>query len=150
MVAAGLALAGALITIAVYGAVAVIVKADDLGLVMAASGRLALTRKMGAWIVQGMPVFMRLLVVVGTAAMIWVGGSIIVHGAAELGFTGVYEAIHEIAVSAGEAAAAAHGAVGWIVTAALDGAIGLAIGVGIVAVMKFVVEPIIDRSGRSV
>ena len=150
MVAAGLALAGALITVAVYGAVAVIVKADDVGLAMAAGGRLALTRKVGAWIVQGMPVFMRLLVVVGTAAMIWVGGSIIVHGAAELGFAGVYEAIHAVAVSAGAAAAAAHGAVEWIVTAALDGAIGLAIGVGIVAVIKFFVKPIMGRSGRSV
>lgn len=150
MVAAALALAGVLITLAVYGAVGVIVKADDLGLAMATNGRLALTRKIGVWIVRGMPAFMRLLVVVGTAAMIWVGGSIIVHGAAELGITGVYHAIHEIAVAASAAAPAGHGAVEWIVTAALDGAIGLALGIGLIAAIKFVVEPIMGRSGRSV
>lgn len=149
MVAATLAVAGALITLAVYGTVAIIVKADDLGLAMAAKGRLALTRKIGAWIVQGMPMFMRLLVVVGTAAMIWVGGSIIVHGAAELGFTAVYHAIHDIAVTASAAAPAAHGAIEWVVTAALDGAIGLAVGVGLVAAIKFIVEPIVSRVGRS-
>jgi uncharacterized protein len=70
--------------------------------------------------------------------------------AAELGLPGVCHAIHEIVVSASAAAPAAHGAVEWIVTAALDGAIGLASGVGLVSVIKFVVEPIMGRSGRSV
>jgi len=149
LVAVALALAGALITLAVYGAVAMIVKADDLGLAMAAKGRLAMTRKIGAWIVQGMPAFMRLLVVVGTAAMIWVGGSIIVHGAAELGFATVYRAIHEIAVTAGAALPAAQGAIEWIVTATIDGAIGLALGIGLVAVIKFIIKPIMAGSERS-
>jgi uncharacterized protein len=149
MVAVALALAGALITLAVYGAVAMIVKADDLGLAMAAKGRMAPTRKIGVWIVQGMPAFMRLLVVVGTAAMVWVGGSIIVHGAAELGITAMYHAIHEIAVTASAAVPAAPGAIGWVVTAALDGAIGLALGFGLLAAIKFVVEPVMGRSGRS-
>ncbi len=147
MVAAALAMAGALITLAVYGAVGMIVKADDLGLLMAAKGRLMLTRSLGFWIVRGMPVFMRLLVAVGTAAMIWVGGSIIVHGAGELGFPAVYHAIHEIAVAASAAAPAAHATVEWIVTAALDGAVGLALGLCLVAAINFIVEPIVGRLG---
>ena len=44
----------------------------DLGLALAAGGRVAAVRKLGVGIVRGMPIFMKVLVVVGTAAMIWV------------------------------------------------------------------------------
>ncbi|MEC9104612.1 MAG: DUF808 domain-containing protein, partial [Pseudomonadota bacterium] len=91
--AAALGVAGILITLAVYGAVALIVKVDDLGLAMADHGRLAITRRLGAFIVRAMPVFMQLLIIVGTAAMIWVGGSILVHGLHELGWHLPYDTI---------------------------------------------------------
>jgi len=127
-VAAALAVAAIIITVAVYGAVALIVKADDAGLYMAAKGRLAITRRAGAWIVRGMPYLMGVLVVVGTAAMIWVGGSIIVHGLHELGIHGPYDVIHRIAVAAAQEAPRFDGMIEWLVTAVLDGAIGLALG----------------------
>ena len=140
-VAGALAVAGIIITAAVYGAVALIVKADDVGLHMASEGYFAFTRKLGLWIVRGMPYFMKLLVIVGTAAMIWVGGSIIVHGLHELGVHGPYDTIHGIAVAAGHLAPAAAGAIEWTVTAGLDGGIGLLLGFLLIPLTKFVIAP---------
>jgi predicted DNA repair protein MutK len=80
MRAAVLAVVGISITVAVYGAVAAIVKADDLGLLMAKSGRLGLTRALGRGIVHWMPTLLFVLTWVGTAAMLWVGGQVVVHG----------------------------------------------------------------------
>ncbi len=142
MVTGALAVAGVIITVAVYGAVGLIVKADDLGLAMAAKGRLAATRSLGEGIVKGMPFFLRLLVIVGTAAMIWVGGSIIVHGAYELGLKAPYETIHDIAVAAGHAVPRFEGAVEWMVTAGLDGVIGLILGFLLIPLVKFVLMPV--------
>ncbi|MEM7611205.1 MAG: DUF808 domain-containing protein, partial [Pseudomonadota bacterium] len=85
------------ITAAVYGGVAVIVKADDAGLAMATRGRLGATRAVGRAVVRGMPRFLVVLSTVGTAAMLWVGGSIIVHGLEGLGFSGLGHLIHDLA-----------------------------------------------------
>ena len=69
------------ITVAVYGVVALIVKADDVGVALARrDGASAIGRAVGRGIVRGMPVLLKCLSVVGTAAMIWVGGGIILHG----------------------------------------------------------------------
>ena len=133
--AAALAVAGILITVAVYGAVAIIVKMDDMGLAMADHGRFALTRKLGLGIVQGMPYFMQLLIIVGTAAMIWVGGSILVHGLHELGWHLPYDIIHDIAVGLAAGAGDMAGAVEWIVTAFLDGILGLTVGAILIPVV---------------
>ena len=127
--AAALAVAGILITVAVYGAVALIVKADALGLAMADHGRLGLTRRLGRFIVNAMPYFLQLLIIVGTAAMIWVGGSILVHGLEVLGWPLPYDTIHHIAVDvAHRVPERLEGAVEWLVTAGLDGVIGLIVG----------------------
>lgn len=136
--AAALAVAGILITLAVYGAVGLIVKADDLGLAMAAKGRLGLTRRLGLFIVKAMPVFMKLLIVVGTAAMIWVGGSILIHGLHELGWHLPYDMIHDVAVGVAAGAGQMAGAVEWIVTAALDGVVGLVVGAILIPIVKTV------------
>jgi predicted DNA repair protein MutK len=145
MTAGALAAAGVIITAAVYGAVGVIVKADDAGLALAARGRLEATRAVGRGVVRGMPHFLSLLVVVGTAAMIWVGGSIIVHGAHDLGFSAPYLAIHDIAVAAGQALPRFAAAVEWTVTAALDGVIGLALGLALIPVVQFGLAPLAAR-----
>jgi predicted DNA repair protein MutK len=137
-----LALAAVIITVAVYGTVALIVKADDVGLAMAGNGRLAATRKLGEGIVRGMPYLMKLLVIVGTAAMIWVGGSIILHGAAELGYSGPYDFIHDFAHDAGLAVPAAPGAIEWLTSAGLSGVIGLIIGFLLIPFEKFLFAPI--------
>lgn len=136
--AAALGVAGILITLAVYGAVGLIVKADDLGLAMAAKGRLGLTRRLGLFIVKAMPVFMKLLIVIGTAAMIWVGGSILIHGLHELGWHLPYDMIHDVAVGVAAGAGEMAGAVEWIVTAGLDGVVGLVVGAILIPIVKTV------------
>jgi len=149
MTAAVLAVAALIITAAVYGAVALIVKADDLGLLMAASGRLGATRAVGRGIVRGMPGFLALLVLVGTAAMIWVGGSIIVNGLQELGVHGPSAFIDDLAVRAAAMVSAAPGAVHWVVTAALDGVVGLTLGLLLIPLVTFVLLPIAGAFRRT-
>ncbi|PYE25951.1 hypothetical protein C8J32_103267 [Rhizobium sp. PP-CC-3A-592] len=79
-----LAAVGILITVAVYGVVAFIVKADDIGLHLVATGG-GIGKTIGHGLVKGVPVFLQILAIVGTAAMLWVGGSIVIHGLAEFG-----------------------------------------------------------------
>lgn len=116
------------ITALVYGAVALLVKADDLGLKMRQVGRLAITRSLGGGIVAAMPKLLTLISIVGTAAMLWVGGNIVVHGLHELGWHWPYETIHNIAAGAAATVGAAQGLVEWLVTAAIDGVIGFGLG----------------------
>ncbi|TCM87033.1 DUF808 domain-containing protein [Rhodovulum steppense] len=150
-VAGALAVAGLIITVAVYGVVGLIVKADDAGLAMAARGRLAAIRALGVGIVRGMPHFMRLLVIVGTAAMIWVGGSIIVHGLYELGVKAPYLGIHHLASAAAQAVPdQVRAATEWAVTAGLDGMIGLLLGALMIPLVKFAVMPVMGLFSRNV
>jgi predicted DNA repair protein MutK len=137
-----LAFAGIGITILVYGGVALIVKADDVGLHMAEEGRLRLTRALGRGIVKAMPGFLKLLTTVGTAAMLWVGGSIVVHGLESLGFAWLGNYIHDLAVEAGHAVPAANGAVEWTAKAAMDGIFGLALGLVLIPVANSVFTPL--------
>ncbi|MBA4305176.1 MAG: DUF808 domain-containing protein [Sphingopyxis sp.] len=114
--AATLAVVAVAITIAVYGVVGLIVKMDDIGLNMA-QRKLGATRAIGRAMVRGMPKLLAALSTIGTAAMLWVGGQIIIHGfhvhPAE------YLGLHE-------------GALAWIADAALCGIFGLALGAIIV------------------
>ena len=132
------------ITAAVYGGVALIVKADDVGLWMA-RGRLGLTRALGRGIVRVMPGFMTTLTIVGTAAMIWVGGNIVVHGLHDLGWHPPYDFIHHWAEAAALALPQAAAFADWAVTAALDGVFGLALGLLLIPVAMFAVNPVIAR-----
>jgi predicted DNA repair protein MutK len=68
------------ITVAVYGFVGLIVKADDIGVHLAQDRFRPATRKLGRGIVKFMPHFLRILSYVGTAAMLWVGAEIVAHG----------------------------------------------------------------------
>ena len=143
MQAAVLAVVGIAITVAVYGAVAAIVKADDLGLLMARSGRLGITRALGRGIVKWMPTFLFVLTWVGTAAMLWVGGQIVVHGLGQMGWHGPEELIHGWAVAVAQSTPEGwHGTVEWIVTAACDGVLGFILGLLIIPVVNFVIAPI--------
>jgi len=121
------------ITAGVYGVVALIVKADDVGLYLAKQRSGAL-QAIGRGLVKGVPVMMRWLAVIGTAAMIWVGGGILLHGAEELGLAGPAHVVHHASEVAGHATGALGGAVAWIVTAALSGVVGLVAG-GLVALI---------------
>jgi hypothetical protein len=142
MEAATLAVVAIGITVMVYGSVALIVKADDFGLHLSQEGHFAATRAIGFGIVKAMPGFMKILMTVGTAAMLWVGGSIVLHGADVLGFGLLYQTIHDIAYGAAHALAFAEGFVIWAVTAALDGVFGLALGMVLIPVAGKVIVPV--------
>ena len=141
-----LALVAVGITAVVYGAVALIVKADDAGLAMAKHGRLGVTRAVGRGIVAGMPGFLFVLTWVGTAAMLWVGGSIIVHGLEELGFGWLGHHIHDWAVAvAANVPDTLHGATEWTATAAMDGILGLALGLCLIPLATWIITPVWER-----
>ncbi|MFN3726343.1 MAG: DUF808 domain-containing protein [Allosphingosinicella sp.] len=119
------------ITAGVYGVVGLMVKMDDVGLHLSQRAS-AGSRALGRGLVHLMPKLMKVLSVVGIAAMIWVGGSIIVHGLAEFGLDQPEHVIHDVAVAAGHAVPAMHGFVEWLVTTAGAGLLGLVVG-GIIA-----------------
>jgi hypothetical protein len=121
------------ITVGVYGVVGLIVKMDDIGLHLS-ERRDAGSRALGRGLVLAMPKLMAALSVIGIAAMIWVGGGIIVHGLAAFGLPQVEHVIHDVAVGAAHAVPAIHGILEWIVTAAGAGLVGLLVGAIIVAV----------------
>ncbi len=137
-----LAVVGIGITLLVYGTVALIVKVDDVGLHLAATGRLSATRTFGRGLVRGMPSVMWALSTVGTAAMIWVGGSILIHGLEALGAPALYDAIHRLAVAAAAAVGVTRGFVEWAVTAACDGVLGLAFGLLLIPVVTQGIAPV--------
>jgi predicted DNA repair protein MutK len=136
--AAVLAVVGIGITLLVYGAVALIVKADDIGLAMARKAKSGAGRATGRGILVAMPWVMRILSVVGTAAMIWVGGGIFIHGLAEFGLPQVEHLIEAVAHPAAEAA----GALGSeLVTILGDGIFGLLLGLVLIPIVTRVLVP---------
>jgi predicted DNA repair protein MutK len=140
-----LAIVGIGITLVVYGGVALIVKADDFGLALAKSDKASAFGRaragFGRGLVRGMPYFLRALGVVGTAAMIWVGGGIIVHGLVEYGLPQIEHLIEGVAVHASEVAPAMAGTVRWIVTAAGSGVFGMLLGAALIPIASYIVAP---------
>ena len=146
--AAILAVAGVGITVAVYGAVALIVKGDDFGVWTARNARTGAGRAFGRGIVVFMPVFMQVLSVIGTAAMTWVGGSIIVHGLYQFGF-GLPEHLVEAAAHWAEVAVPAiAGVAAWFATAAVDFVFGIVIGAVMIPVVGYVIAPALKAAKR--
>lgn len=137
-----LAVVGLGMTVLVYGVVALIVKADDAGVALARS-RILPIRLLGRGLVTGMPPFLKLLSAVGTAAMLWVGGGIIIHGLAGYGLAGIEHTIHAVAVLVGKAWPALTGLLEWLTTAAASALFGLAVGGLCLVGMHFIVEPVL-------
>jgi uncharacterized protein len=127
-----LALVGVAITVAVYGVVALIVKMDDVGLHL--SQRRG-TGALGRGLVKGMPILMSILSVVGIAAMIWVGGQILVHGLEVFHLEALPHALHKLAEQAAHAVPVARGLVEWLVTTIGSGLVGLVVGGAIVGAL---------------
>ncbi|MFP3383069.1 DUF808 domain-containing protein [Tritonibacter scottomollicae] len=136
--AATLAVVGIMITIVVYGVVAIIVKMDDVGLWLTEVGRTGVTRSLGRGIVAFMPWFLKLLSVVGTIAMLWVGGSIIVHSAHQMGWHWPEETIYAFA----KGVAQGDGLVEWLVKAVIDGILGFVIGLLLIPLATKVIAPL--------
>jgi hypothetical protein len=128
MKAVVLASVGVAITVLVYGAVALIVKADDAGAAMARGGRLAATRALGRALVTGMPGFLKLLSLVGMLAMLWVGGGIILHGLHEFGLHGPEDLVKAAGAAVGRLAGPLAGLADWFVVASISGVVGAVLG----------------------
>jgi len=121
------------ITIGVYGLVGLIVKMDDIGLHLA-ERRNRGSKALGRALVHAMPIVMAALSTIGIAAMIWVGGGIIVHGLETFGFGAIAHALHDAGAAAADAVPALAGVLEWTIGAVGSGLFGLAIGAVIVFV----------------
>jgi predicted DNA repair protein MutK len=137
MQAVVLAVVAILITFGVYGVVALIVKMDDIGLHLA-ERRSAMIRALGRCLVLGMPVLMSGLSTIGTLAMIWVGGGIILHGLEEFNLTPLPHFIHDFAHAAGHGAPFGGGVISWLLAAIGSGIVGLVTGGLVVAAVHAV------------
>lgn len=126
-----LAIVGLLITLVVYGAVSALVKMDDIGLAMAQRDS-EFSQKFGRGLVKGMPYVLQIIAVIGTAAMLWVGGHILVEGLYELFWHWPHEMIHHAVEAVGSNAA-----LQWIVNTFFSMIFGFIVGSIVVAIVHF-------------
>ncbi len=123
-----LAIVGVALTVGVYGAVALIVKMDDVGLHLARRRGGSVLPAIGRWMVRGMPWLMRGLSAVGTVAMVYVGGGIILHGVEMFGWAAVANAIQKVAAAIRLAVPIVGAGVAWIFSASCGAILGLGVG----------------------
>jgi uncharacterized protein len=136
MQAAALAAVGLVITVGVYGAVALIVKLDDIGIHLA-ERKNATARAIGNALVQIVPKMLSGLSTLGTAAMLWVGGGILLHGMEELHLgEAVPHALHHWSAVAGDASGAIGPVIEWFFYALGSAVAGLIVGGLIVLVVR--------------
>ena len=129
-----LAIVGIAVTVGVYGTVGLIVKMDDIGLHLAEK-RSQFARSLGRGMVAFMPHLLTALSFIGTIAMLWVGGGIILHGLAEIGIEGPEHWVEGIEHGVSEIAGQAGGVLGWLTFAGLSALTGLLLGAVIVFVL---------------
>jgi uncharacterized protein len=125
------------ITVLVYGVVGLIVKMDDVGLHLSQLPRKGVAR-LGRGLVHAMPRLLTALTVVGTAAMLWVGGHILLVGTDDLGWHGLYDVVHHLEEATHDATGALGGLVGWLVNTLASALIGLVVGALVVLVVDLV------------
>ena len=119
------------ITALVYGAVGLIVKMDDVGLRLA-RGRQGAGAALGRGLVRAMPIVMSILSTVGIAAMLWVGGHILLVGLDELGVHFLYDWVHHLEEDVEHAIG---GVGGWLTNTAASALLGVFVGAVVVAVV---------------
>jgi predicted DNA repair protein MutK len=129
-----LSVVAVIMTVLVYGAVGLIVKMDDVGLRLAEKDSKG-AAKFGRGLVKAMPKVLTALSVIGTAAMLWVGGHILLDGADKLGWHFPYSVVHHAEKAVHDATGALGGVFGWTVNTLLSAVVGLIIGGLIVAFM---------------
>ena len=122
---------GLAMTVAVYGAVGLIVKMDDIGLHLAERPSGA-ARALGRGLVKAMPVVMNALSAIGTFAMLWVGGGILLHGSHTLGLAWPAEPVEHLSHAVAQATGPLGAVAGWLTTAAISTVIGVIVG-GVIA-----------------
>jgi len=133
-----LAVVGVAITVLVYGAVAFIVKMDDIGLHLTRRASAA-AQRLGRLMLLAMPRLLTLLSSVGTLAMLWVGGQIVVHGLHVLHLPGPYGWVHGAELAVAGAVGPLGGLFGWLTNAALSAVVGVILG-GVVAAIVHMVQ----------
>ena len=142
-----LAVVGVAMTFLVYGVVAIIVKADDLGVALAQSQN-GLVSGTGRTIVTGMPFFLKTLSMVGMVAMLWVGGGILIHGLHALGVHGPEEWVHHAAEAVSNNVPSMSGFLNWLVSASIAAVLGLFIGALVDPLARYVIGPAFTKVGR--
>jgi predicted DNA repair protein MutK len=125
------------ITALVYGVVALIVKMDDVGLALS-QRRSELSQRVGIGLVKAMPLLLNVISAVGVAAMLWVGGHIILVGLDDLGWHWLYDVVHHWEEDVDHALGAVGGAAAWLVNTLASAVLGLAVGAVAVVVMHLV------------
>jgi predicted DNA repair protein MutK len=133
MQAGVLIVVGLAMTVAVYGVVGLIVKMDDIGLHLAERPSHA-ARALGRGLVKAMPVVMSALSTIGTVAMLWVGGGILLHGSHTLGLAWPAEPVEHLAHAIASALGPIGSVAGWLTTAVISGVIGVVVG-GLIALV---------------
>jgi predicted DNA repair protein MutK len=123
-----------LITVLVYGVVALIVKMDDIGLRLAERSS-ATAQRVGQGLVAAMPRLLAVIALVGTVAMLWVGGHILLASSDELGLHAPYDVVHHWEEAVHDAVGALGGVLAWLVNTAASAVVGLVVGAIAVAVM---------------
>jgi predicted DNA repair protein MutK len=97
----------------------------------------------GRGLVKGMPYFLAVLSALGTAAMIWVGGGIILHGFEEYGFESLAHVIHdaEAAIEHAVPVPVLGGFLAWLVGAIAAGLFGIVVGLIAIPAVSYVLSP---------
>ena len=135
MQAGALVLVAIAITFGVYGVVAIIVKLDDIGLHLA-ERRTAVTRAIGRGLVEGVPKLLTTLSAVGTAAMLWVGGGILLHGIEDLGLERFPHAVEVLATTIAHQFGPLKPIMDWLANAIAAAIVGLLIGTVLVVIVR--------------
>ena len=137
-----LAVVGVGITVLVYGVVALIVKMDDVGLALAGRDSRS-SQRLGRMLVAGMPKVLAWLSVIGTAAMLWMGGHILLVGFDELGWHVPYHLVHQLEKVV-HGVPGLGGVLGWIANTLASALVGLVVGL----VLVFLVERLPFRRSK--
>jgi hypothetical protein len=140
-----LAVVAIAVTVAVYGAVGGIVKIDDLGLHLTKQASAA-KQATGRFLLRFVPTLLIALSIIGTVAMLWVGGGIIVHGTHEVGFHAIYDVVHGAEYAVKGATGALGGFFGWLTYAGLSAVLGLVLGGAIAFVLHKVMGVGADKA----
>ena len=138
-----LAIVAVVITAVVYGVVAGIVKMDDIGLSLTQRSS-AFAQRVGRGLVAGMPKLLAALSTVGTVAMLWVGGHILLVGTDDLGWHTPYGVVHHTEETVHHIGGVG-GVLAWLINTAASAVVGLLVGAVVVAVMHLV-QRVKDRS----
>ena len=132
-----------LITALVYGVVGLIVKMDDIGLRLA-QARTGAGRAVGRGLVKGMPVVLGALGTIGTAAMLWVGGHILIVGLADFGWHAPEDLLPDLSHGAAAAIPALGGLITWLVETLGSAVVGLIVGLAVVGLVH-----LLPRRGKA-